>query len=137
MTFGLKYYTICKQKFNIAEVFAMTQDKPRFDEDKILKEEQTLLDCYSGKKRGTISTLFRFYKGNYTRSDLTKFRIGTYGMEPVLVSSDTTGNDTWDIENLPDYVGGEDMKRLLELVTVILVVYLVGHPSQFGRCVDE
>ena len=43
----------------------MTQDKPRFDEDKILKEEQTLLDCYSGKKRGTISTLFRFYKGNY------------------------------------------------------------------------
>lgn len=43
----------------------MTQDKPRFDEDKILKEEQTLLNCYSGKKHGTIFTLFRFYKGNY------------------------------------------------------------------------
>ena len=43
----------------------MTQEKPRFDEDKILKEEQTLLNCYSGKKHGTISTLFRFYKGNY------------------------------------------------------------------------
>ena len=43
----------------------MTQDKPRFDEDKILKEEQTLLNCYSGKKHGTIFTLFKFYKGNY------------------------------------------------------------------------
>ncbi len=43
----------------------MTQEKPRFDEDKIFKEEQTVLNCYSGKKRGTISTLFRFYKGNY------------------------------------------------------------------------
>ena len=43
----------------------MTQEKPRFDEDKIFKEEQTVLNCYSGKKRRTISTLFRFYKGNY------------------------------------------------------------------------
>lgn len=43
----------------------MTQEKPRFDEDKIFKEEQTVLNCYSGKNRGTISTLFRFYKGNY------------------------------------------------------------------------
>ena len=43
----------------------MTQEKLKFDQDKILKEEQTVLNCYSGKKRGTISTLFRFYKGNY------------------------------------------------------------------------
>lgn len=43
----------------------MTQNKPKFDEDKILKEEKLLLDCYSGKKRGTVATLFRFYKGNY------------------------------------------------------------------------
>lgn len=43
----------------------MTQGKPKFDQEKILKEEQNVLNCYSGKKRGTISTLFRFYKGNY------------------------------------------------------------------------
>lgn len=43
----------------------MTQEKLKFDQDKILKEEQTVLNCYSGKNRGTISTLFRFYKGNY------------------------------------------------------------------------
>lgn len=43
----------------------MTQAKLKFDEDKILKEERTLLECYSGKKRGFIATLFRFYKGNY------------------------------------------------------------------------
>ena len=43
----------------------MTQEKSKFDQDKILREEQTILNCYSGKKRGTISTLFRFYKGNY------------------------------------------------------------------------
>ena len=43
----------------------MTQAKPKFDEEKILKEERTLLECYSGKKRGFIATLFRFYKGNY------------------------------------------------------------------------
>lgn len=43
----------------------MTQEKPKFDEDKILKEEQTVLNCYSGKKHGTVFTLFRFYKGNY------------------------------------------------------------------------
>ena len=61
-----------------------------------------------GSNKYYESLMYWFYKGNYTRSDLTKYRIGTYGMEPVLVSSDTTGNDTWDIENLPDYVGGED-----------------------------
>ncbi len=43
----------------------MTQGKPKFDQEKIFKEEQNVLNCYSGKKRGTISTLFRFYKGNY------------------------------------------------------------------------
>ena len=43
----------------------MTQAKLKFDEEKILKEERTLLECYSGKKRGFIATLFRFYKGNY------------------------------------------------------------------------
>ncbi|MGN0493115.1 MAG: ABC transporter ATP-binding protein [Acutalibacteraceae bacterium] len=43
----------------------MTETKPHFDREKILKEERTLLDCYSGEKRGFISTLFRFYKGNY------------------------------------------------------------------------
>ena len=43
----------------------MTQEKPKFDQDKILREEQTILNCYSGKKRGTVATLFRFYKGNY------------------------------------------------------------------------
>ena len=61
-----------------------------------------------GSNKYYESLMYWFYKGNYTRSDLTRYRIGTYGMEPVLVSSDTTGNDTWDIENLPDYVGGED-----------------------------
>lgn len=43
----------------------MTQEKPKFDQDKILREEQTILNCYSSKKRGTVATLFRFYKGNY------------------------------------------------------------------------
>lgn len=43
----------------------MTQKKPRFNSDKILKEEQTILNSYSGKKRGTLSTLFKLYKGNY------------------------------------------------------------------------
>ena len=43
----------------------MTQKKPRFDSDKILKEEQTILNSYSGKKRGTLSTLFKLYSGNY------------------------------------------------------------------------
>lgn len=43
----------------------MTQKKPRFHSDKILKEEQTILNSYSGKKRGTLSTLFKLYKGNY------------------------------------------------------------------------
>ena len=43
----------------------MTQEKSKFDQDKILREEQTILNCYSGKKRGTVATLFRFYKGNY------------------------------------------------------------------------
>lgn len=61
-----------------------------------------------GSNKYYESLMYWFYKGNYTRSDLTRYRIGTYGMEPVLVSSDTTGNDTWDIENLSDYVGGED-----------------------------
>ena len=43
----------------------MTQKKPRFNSDKILKEEQTILNSYSGKKRGTLSTLFKLYSGNY------------------------------------------------------------------------
>lgn len=43
----------------------MTQKKPKFDENKIFKEEQTILNCYSGKKHGTFSTLIRLYKGNY------------------------------------------------------------------------
>ena len=43
----------------------MTQKKPKFDTDKILQEEQTILNCYSGKKCGTFSTLFKLYKGNY------------------------------------------------------------------------
>lgn len=43
----------------------MTEKKPQFDREKILKEERTLLECYSAKKRGLIVTLFRFYKGNY------------------------------------------------------------------------
>lgn len=43
----------------------MTETKPQFDREKIHKEERTLLDCYSGEKRGFIATLFRFYKGNY------------------------------------------------------------------------
>lgn len=46
-------------------VFVMTATKPQFDREKILKEEKTLLDCYSAEKRGFIATLFRFYKGNY------------------------------------------------------------------------
>ena len=61
-----------------------------------------------GSNKYYESLMYWFYKGNYTRSDLTRYRIGNYGMEPVLVSSDVSGNDTWDIENLPDYVGGED-----------------------------
>ena len=43
----------------------MTQKTPNFDEEKIFKEEKHILECYSGKKRGTIHTLFRLYKGNY------------------------------------------------------------------------
>ena len=43
----------------------MTQKKPRFNSDKILKEEQTILNSDSGKKRGTLSTLFKLYSGNY------------------------------------------------------------------------
>lgn len=43
----------------------MTQKKPKFDTVKILQEEQTILNCYSGKKCGTFSTLFKLYKGNY------------------------------------------------------------------------
>lgn len=43
----------------------MTTSKPQFDREKILKEEKTLLECYSGEKRGFLPTLFRFYKGNY------------------------------------------------------------------------
>ena len=43
----------------------MTTAKPQFDREKILKEEKTLLDCYSGESRGFLATLFRFYKGNY------------------------------------------------------------------------
>ena len=43
----------------------MADSRPQFDRKKILKEEQTLLDCFSGEKRGFIATLFRFYKGNY------------------------------------------------------------------------
>ena len=43
----------------------MTQKTPNFDEEKISKEEKHILECYSGKKRGTIHTLFRLYKGNY------------------------------------------------------------------------
>lgn len=43
----------------------MTQKTPNFDEGKISKEEKHILECYSGKKRGTIHTLFRLYKGNY------------------------------------------------------------------------
>ena len=43
----------------------MTTERPQFDREKILKEEKTLLDCYSGEKRGFLATLFRFYKGNY------------------------------------------------------------------------
>lgn len=51
----------------------MTQNKPKFDEDKILREEKLLLDCYSGKKRGTVATLFRFYKGNYKNLLISAF----------------------------------------------------------------
>lgn len=43
----------------------MTQKKPQFDQEKILKEEKTVIDCYSGKRRGTFSTLLKLYKGNY------------------------------------------------------------------------
>ena len=43
----------------------MTTARPQFDREKILKEEKTLLDCYSGEKQGFLATLFRFYKGNY------------------------------------------------------------------------
>ena len=43
----------------------MVDSRPQFDRNEILKEEQTLLDCYSGKKRGFIATLICFYKGNY------------------------------------------------------------------------
>ena len=85
-----------------------------------------------GSNKYYESLMYWFYKGNYTRSDLTRYRIGTYGMEPVLVSSDTTGNDTWDIENLPDYVGGEDTayKNYFQNMDAMIVGEIVDCESQ-------
>ncbi len=41
------------------------EEKPKFDEEKILKEEKILLDCYAGENHGFLKTLLLFYKGNY------------------------------------------------------------------------
>lgn len=43
----------------------MTRKKVKFNDEKILKEENNILECYSCKKRGTISTLLKFYRCNY------------------------------------------------------------------------
>lgn len=43
----------------------MKETKPQFDRKTISKEEKTVLECYSRKGRGTISTILHLYKGNY------------------------------------------------------------------------
>ena len=58
-----------------------------------------------GSNKYYESLMYWFYQGNYTRSDLKTLRIGNQGMEPVLISTNESGNDTWDIENLESYPG--------------------------------
>lgn len=43
----------------------MSKQSRNFDVKQIMKEQQNFLDCYSGERKGFLSTLFRFYKGQY------------------------------------------------------------------------
>lgn len=43
----------------------MSKSRPQFDVKQIMKEQQNFLDCYSGEKKGFLSTLLKFYKGHY------------------------------------------------------------------------
>ena len=42
----------------------MSDQRPIINTKQILKEQQNLLECFSGEKRGFLSTLLRFYKGH-------------------------------------------------------------------------
>ncbi len=43
----------------------MSKVRPEFDVKQIMKEQQNFLDCYSGERKGFLSTLLKFYKGHY------------------------------------------------------------------------
>lgn len=43
----------------------MSDQRPIINTKQILKEQQNLLECFSGEKRGFLSTLLRFYKGHF------------------------------------------------------------------------
>ncbi len=43
----------------------MANSRPKFDANQIIKEQQNLLDCFRGERKGFLYTLFKFYKGHY------------------------------------------------------------------------
>lgn len=51
----------------------MDEKRPTINTEQIMKEQQNLLECFSGKKRGTFQTLFRFYKGHFKNLFLASF----------------------------------------------------------------
>ncbi len=43
----------------------MSKTRPTINTAQIMKEQQNLLECFSGEKRGFLITLLKFYKGHY------------------------------------------------------------------------
>ena len=107
----------------ISGVSAMTTAKPQFDREKILKEEKTLLDCYSGESRGFLATLFRFYKGNYGNLLMSAFMFFIKASPTWIIPLITAG-----VINIATEKPDDAVKRFIIYGAVTVVILLQNIP---------
>ena len=100
----------------------MTTAKPQFDREKILKEEKTLLDCYSGESRGFLATLFRFYKGNYGNLLMSAFMFFIKASPTWIIPLITAG-----VINIATEKPDDAVKRFIiyGAVTVVILLQII------------
>ena len=102
----------------------MTTAKPQFDREKILKEEKTLLDCYSGERRGFLATLFRFYKGNYGNLLMSALMFFIKASPTWIIPLITAG-----VINIATEKPDDAVKRFIIYGAVTVVILLQNIPN--------
>lgn len=97
----------------------MSDQRPVINTKQILKEQQNLLECFSGEKRGFLATLVKFYKGHLKNLLFAAF-LFVIKSSPLWVIPIVTANVINIATNRPD-----NAVQLLIINGVIITVLLI------------